>query len=122
MSELVNSDTCPRPTTKGKPAEYELDWAVTMRTDTLRRLPRGSVALSLCTTAHPRDTTNVFGASISEATMRLNPRLSRPPPKGAAAAMAERREEAQVCTARWAAPHPLLFILANCSTCMGQQA
>jgi hypothetical protein len=35
----------------------------------------GSVALSLCTTAHPFHTriANIFGASISEATMRPNP-------------------------------------------------
>jgi hypothetical protein len=36
---------------------------------------QGSVALSLCTTAHPLHTrfTEVFGASISETTMRANP-------------------------------------------------
>jgi hypothetical protein len=36
----------------------------------------GSVALTLCATAHPRHTrsTNVFGTSISEATLRPNPR------------------------------------------------
>jgi hypothetical protein len=36
----------------------------------------GSVALSLCTTAHPLYTgiANIFGASIPEATMRPNPR------------------------------------------------
>jgi hypothetical protein len=38
-----------------------------------------SVALSLCTTAHllPTRFTNIFGASISEATMRPNPRPRR---------------------------------------------
>jgi hypothetical protein len=37
--------------------------------------PQGSVALSLCTTARPRYTrcTNIFGTSVSEATMRPNP-------------------------------------------------
>jgi hypothetical protein len=36
---------------------------------------RAAVALSLCTTAHPLYTrfTNIFGTSISEATMRPNP-------------------------------------------------
>ena len=36
------------------------------------------VALSLCTTAHPlyNGIANIFGASISEATMRSNPRPS----------------------------------------------
>ena len=36
----------------------------------------GSVALSLCTTAHPLHTrfANIFGASVPETTMRPNPR------------------------------------------------
>jgi hypothetical protein len=42
----------------------------------------GSVSLSLCTTAHPLYTrfTNIFGASISEATMRPNPRQEQTEP------------------------------------------
>jgi hypothetical protein len=41
-----------------------------------RRWPQGSVALPLCTTAHPLYTsfTNIFGASVSESTMRPHPR------------------------------------------------
>jgi hypothetical protein len=39
----------------------------------------GSAALSLCTTAHPLHTrfTNIFDASVSEATMRLSPSAGR---------------------------------------------
>jgi hypothetical protein len=46
---------------------------------TSARSRQGSVALSLCTAAHPRHTrfTNIFGASVSEATVRPGPR-SRP--------------------------------------------
>jgi hypothetical protein len=42
-----------------------------------QRLGEGSVALSRCTTAHPFYTRfiNIFGPSISETTMRPNPRL-----------------------------------------------
>ena len=45
------------------------------------RSGQDSVALSLCSAAHPLYTifTNIFGASISEATMRPNPRSNRRP-------------------------------------------
>jgi hypothetical protein len=41
------------------------------------RWSQGAVAFSLCTTAHPLYTrfANIFGASISETTIRPNPRL-----------------------------------------------
>jgi hypothetical protein len=44
------------------------------------RRAQGSVALSLCTAAHPCYTgfTNMFGASISEAKVRPNPRRAWP--------------------------------------------
>jgi hypothetical protein len=43
----------------------------------------GSVALSLCTTAYPIHTrfANIFGASISETTMRPSPRWTRHSPR-----------------------------------------
>ena len=43
---------------------------------TLTRHAQGLVALSLCTAAHPLHTrfTNMFAASVSEATLRPNPR------------------------------------------------
>ena len=45
--------------------------------DPAGRLLQGSVTLSLCATVHPLHTrfTNTFGTSISETTMRPNPRL-----------------------------------------------
>ena len=49
------------------------------RTRSGRRRTSGSVALSLCTTAHPLYTriASIFGASTSEAIMRPNPRQTR---------------------------------------------
>ena len=54
-------------------------WPRTRTGASARRATRsawGSVALSRCTTAHPLYTrsTNIFGASVSEAVMRPNPR------------------------------------------------
>ena len=54
-------------------------WQVIGRAGELgARLTQGSVALSLCTTAHPLHPrfTNIFGDAMSEATMRPNPRLT----------------------------------------------
>jgi hypothetical protein len=73
-SELVKSDTCPRPTTGGR----DLDRA---RADRNRdraqegRAGRGSVARPLRATAHPLCIrfAKVFGASGSEAAMRPDP-------------------------------------------------
>jgi hypothetical protein len=47
-------------------------------TDTLAGFSSGSVALSLCTTAHPIHTrfSNIFGISISESAMPPNPRFA----------------------------------------------
>ena len=50
---------------------------------------KGSVALSLCTTSHPLHTklTSIFGACVSETTMRLDPRRHRrDDPRGGARA------------------------------------
>ena len=74
VSNVINSDTCPRPTT-GSPRCCRCSprpW----------RWAQGSVALSLCTAAHPLYTriANIFGASIYETTMRPNPRWTAPPP------------------------------------------
>jgi hypothetical protein len=51
-------------------------WFSVIDEDQQEEVGLGSVALSLCTTAHPLYTgfANIFGASISETTMRPNPR------------------------------------------------
>jgi hypothetical protein len=46
-------------------------------------LEKGSVALPLCTTAHPLHTgfPNIFSASVCETTMLPNPRLEKGSPR-----------------------------------------
>ena len=69
VSELVDSDTCPRPTTGS------FAWMDFIRAGRVK----GSVALSRCTTTHPLYArfTHILGASVSKTTMRPNPRRVR---------------------------------------------
>jgi hypothetical protein len=58
-------------------ADREVPPLQVLRPQPLRqRREEGSVALSRCTTAHPLHTgfANIFDASVSEATLRPNPR------------------------------------------------
>ena len=77
VSKVVNSDTCARPTARRR-ARSTSSCSAPCSTSA-RRQGWGSVALFLCTTAHPLLTifTSTIGASFSETTMRPNPTRRR---------------------------------------------